>query len=92
MFKITILRTPPPNNPQRRGEDFVAPEGYYFKTSHLVGAGEIAVIWEGRQTPPSLVKLCNELVRQHFDSPNSTTPIVAAISDELEARGLTELA
>ena len=71
---------------------FTAPEGFVFKASHLTSLG-LVVIWEGRPTPPSLVKLCNQLVRVAYaDKRNEpTTPaIIVVIEQQLDALGLRE--
>jgi hypothetical protein len=81
---------------ESKGKAFAAPEGFYFKASHVVvvdGKTYLQVIWEGRETPSGLVKLCNLLVRAAYaDKRNEpTTPaIIAGIERELDAHGLRE--
>jgi hypothetical protein len=84
MYKITQ---------HRRDDEFSAPEGYHYKDSHSVGP-VIWVLWEGRPTPPSLVKLCNLLVRSSYATVVGVVPsirdIVTSVERELNAQGLRE--
>lgn len=79
----------------RANEKISAPEGFYFKESHYStdDMGErLVIIWEGRPTPPSLVRLCNQLVRAAYGAAaEPTTPtIITSIERELYAHGLQE--
>lgn len=79
----------------RENEEFIAPEGYHFKASHLVGPNTIAVIWEGHPSPPGLVKLCNQLVRAAYTTvPLASYPsirdTITSIERELDAHRLRE--
>jgi hypothetical protein len=80
------------------GPEFSAPEGYYFKEAHLIGSDRFAVFWEGRPTPPSLVKLCNQLVRTRYidddpvhDRDRTLFGLIEELERELNAQGLREL-
>lgn len=77
-------------------DEFVAPEGFYFKSSHVFDGNEdgdyIVVIWEGQPTPSSLVKLCNQIVRAGYAEGGAPAilRIIADIERELDAHGLRE--
>lgn len=82
-------------------EEIKAPEGFYFKASHFTPGADatapsVVIIWEGRPTPPSLVKLCNEIVRASyidalFAQSKPTIPaLITNIERELDAHGLRE--